>query len=315
MLSWLSNNRARVLAYVAIAMFAFAIIDSMTLAFRTSLVPRDADWQRAADFVRGEMLPRDIIVAAPNWADPLLRRELGGNITFEMAGHSDVAAFDRLWALSIRGALPAEAPQKKPDFSQTFGGVKVLRWDLGKSSVAADLVSRIDRATAEVMRKGEAVACRFVQFPSASGGGLGGGAMAPAQRFECPFGANWIAATINEDLSLAPRYCIEQRPTGQEPVRVTFHDVPLAKRLVFYGGLYSEDERMEEHAPVQVAVRINGQLAGNMQHNDGDGWKRMEIATPGGTGDVSVEVTSANPDKRSFCWAATTRDTAHEVGE
>jgi hypothetical protein len=47
-----------------------------------------------------------------------------------------------------------------------------------------------------------------------------------------------------------------------------------------------------------------------MRHADGDGWKRLEIATEPGRGAVAFEVTTRNPLKRTFCWAATTRSSA-----
>jgi hypothetical protein len=61
---------------------------------------------------------------------------------------------------------------------------------------------------------------------------------------------------------------------------------------------------------VHARVLIDGKRAGAMTHADGDGWKRLEIATPRGarTAEIAIEVQA--PDRRSFCWAASTRDGA-----
>jgi hypothetical protein len=79
---------------------------------------------------------------------------------------------------------------------------------------------------------------------------------------------------------------------------------------VFYGGVYYEHERMREGGPIQVDVSIDGRRRGGMTHRDGEGWQR--IVMPSGTptaqrGEVQIEVRAKDTDKRSFCWAASTR--------
>lgn len=117
---------------------------------------------------------------------------------------------------------------------------------------------------------------------------------------------------MQDDLNLRPRWCIFQHPSGSEPLRVTFPNVPLGERLILGGSLYYEHERNLEHGPVEVAVFVDGEAVGRMTHRDGDGYKEMEAATqPAGEaherGDVSVVVTAADPTLRTFCWNATTR--------
>ncbi|HMI94376.1 MAG TPA: hypothetical protein VK509_23550, partial [Polyangiales bacterium] len=148
------------------------------------------------------------------------------------------------------------------------------------------------------------------------GGGLGIGALAPRERFECGRGA-WVAAVVLEDLELQPRHCIRQPATQRGPLRVSFSDVPLGQRLVFYGGLYYEDERMRHGADVHARVLAVASGATrellHMTHRDGDGWKRIEVSTGGGRAQVMVEVSSRDASKRTFCWAASTRSDALEA--
>jgi len=113
---------------------------------------------------------------------------------------------------------------------------------------------------------------------------------------------------VLEDLALQPRDCIFQPVTTPNPLRVTFHDVPLGGQLVFYGGLYSEDERMRRGVPITARISVDERPVANFVHRDGDGWKRLAVATPGGSGDVAIEVSASASSKRRFCWNATTRN-------
>ena len=289
-----------------------ALIEVASLAVRVSRVAPHSDWRAAATFVRAQQRPGDLITSAPAWTDPVLRLVLGDRVTLAQTGRSDPDAFTRMWALTVRGERPHDAPPRDPDFEQAFGKVRVLRWDLGASPVRFDLVEHVREAEVVRVEGASELPCPW-RVGSAEGGGVGAGTETPAARFLCdprrPW--LWVAPVVNEDLSLEARYCVYQHPPGTEPVRVTYHDVPLGTRLVLYGGVYATHERMGENGPIEVAVKVDGIVVGTMTHRDLDGWKRMEAATaerPGTRGDVSIEVTAVNPNLRTFCWAARTED-------
>ena len=291
-----------------------ALAELGALAVTTSRVTPNADWRSAATFVRAEQRPGDLITSAPAWTDPVLRLVLGDRITLAQVGRSDTDAFTRMWALAIRGERPHDAPARDPDFERTFGRVRVLRWDLGPSPVRYDLVEHVRAADVVRLEGAAELACPW-RAGASQAGGLGAGATTPAERFVCdprrPW--LWVAATVNEDLALEPRHCVYQHPQGAEPIRVTYRDVPLGTRLVLHGGVYSEHERMGEHGPIDVVVKVDGRVVGRMTHRDLDGWKRMEAATAervGTRGDLSIEVSAANPHLRTFCWAARTEEGA-----
>jgi hypothetical protein len=293
-----------------IALLGFALLEVGAHASTRARVPSRDDFRGAASFVRAQLRPRDLIAPAPGWADPLVREAIGDRIDLAMAGRSDTAAYERLWSISIRGARAREAPASAPELERSFGRVRVQRWSLGKSPVRYDLVEHLRDAEAGVVRAGAAPrACSWRRFGPPRGGGLGTGFLPPVERFDCA-GGTWVAPVVLEDLDLQPRYCAMNASLGAEPLRVTYRDVPLGTRLVLYGGLYYEHERMRRGAPVHARVLIDGKRAGAMTHADGDGWKRLEIATPRGarTAEIAIEVQA--PDRRSFCWAASTRDGA-----
>jgi hypothetical protein len=285
----------------------FALCEVAAHAATVARVPSPRDWQDAARFVRGQLEANDLITSAPSWTDPLLRQVLGDRIDLAMAGRSDSGAYDRVWSLSIRGAHPPELRAHPPDFTHSFGRVLVERAALPARKVVFDLVRALPDAEVSIVADGRERACKLGTFAPGRGGGLGLGALPTRERFDCGRGL-WIAAVVLEDLALQPRYCVRQPPAAGAVTRVRLHDVPLADRFVFYGGLYYEDERMRERPDVHARVLAGDHELLRMTHHDGDGWKRTEAPTPGGTADITVEVSAPVAEKRTFCWTATTRN-------
>jgi hypothetical protein len=292
-----------------VLLLGFAVLEVTAHAVtRRGVAPRQ-DWRAAARFVRAQWRPRDLVVAAPTWADPVLREVLGDRIDLAMAGRSDDARYERLWAVSIRGARPREAGTTAPTLTKRLGGVTVMRFALGPSPVRYDFVEHLREAAVALVWRGKTIVCGRQHHPEPGGGGLGFGVLPPPERFGCGLrSTTWVAPVVLEDLDLTARHCIYTPPAGPGPLRVTFRDVPLGERIVFYGGLYYEHERMREGGPVLARVLVNGRELGNMTHRDGDGWKRLALPTHGGRGDVTVEVSAQKARQRSFCWTASVRE-------
>jgi hypothetical protein len=294
-----------------LVLFGFALLEVAAHAATRARVPSHADWRAAAAFVRAELRPRDLIASAPDWTDPVLRNVLGDVIDLGMAGRSDTAGYERMWALRTRGAQVRDAPRRAPDASRAFGRVTVDRWDLGPTAVRFDLVENVREATVRIGAAGRD--CPWRSFSLPRGGGLGLGTLYPTQRFACDKRRNWlwVAPIVLEDLDLQPRRCVWQHPAGKEPIRVRFENAPLGDRVVLYGGIYYEHERMRKGGPVFARVLVDGQSLGYMQHDDGDGWKRASFDTRKlgrERGDLTIEVSAPQPHLRSFCWAATVRE-------
>lgn len=289
-----------------VALIALPVTE-VALHFRArAAVPAHSDWQQAAAFVRGQLGPKDLIVSAPGWTDPLLRAALGDKVTTAMEGRSDLAGFERMWSLSIRGARPADAGTRAPSLTKSFGGVTVERYELGPASVREDLIDRLP--TAEVSLGERPCARKRMTLPR--GGGLGYGVLPPIERFQCDGGGTWLAEVVLEDLDITPRRCVFQPPGVGAPTRVVLRDVELTGELVFYGGLYYEHERMRHGDPVVMTVLANGAPIGTLAHRDGDGWKKLALKTTPGRADLTIEVRSTSRKQRGFCWAASTREAA-----
>jgi hypothetical protein len=271
-------------------------------------VPSDDDWSEAADFVRARFEPSDRIVGAPAWIDPIVRERLGDLLTLRTASASDLAGATRLWEIAIRGASTRDAT---PALEKTFGEVRVRMWPLSTEEVLFDLVEAIGEAEVALVDGDAITPCPLARAETA-GGGLGRGPLPPRERFVCDPARPWlwVGATVMADLALRPRRCIWQHPSGPEPVRVTFSDVPLGDSLVADGGLDYNNDRTRGSVPVLLRVFVDDELVGELRHEDRDGWTRLEVDTEaleGTRGDVRIETTAPVPHARTFCWSASTR--------
>lgn len=285
-----------------------ALLEVFAHAIIRARVPEPDDYRAAARFVHTQLAPDDALVIAPGWADPLLRQHLGDAIPLAMAGRSDLSAYKRLWALSIRGEHPHEADGLAPDLHRTFGRVTVLRYPLPRPRAGYDFVAHAFDARVTLADR----PCPERRTLPGRGGGLGKATVLPARRFECEKGdpRRFIAPVVLEDLSLSPRYCLYQPVHRGGPVRVAFDDVPLSDELLFYAGLYYEDERKREGAPVAMRVLIDDAPVGQLTHRDGDGFRPFAIDTRARSGQrakVTVEVSAPRHHKRGFCWAGGVR--------
>lgn len=310
----------RFLGLVFLVPLCFALVELVFhCTLRARVVPA-RDFEAAAAWLRPHHRPRDLIVAAPSWADPRVRAAAGAMIDLDDAGATDLDRYDRLWSFSIRGHRAELAPNRPPDAVKRFGRVRLERWDLGPSPVIVDLVDRALDAEVSLFEGGVATPCQRVTA-EARNVGLGAGAAWPRERILCAGERPWlfVAKTVNEDLDLKLRRCVWQHPQGREPIRATFRDIPLGERVVLFADVYSEHERMQERGPFQIRVLVDGQEVATMVHEDGQGRVRIEGLTqpPSGPrkprGDVSIDVTASAPDLRTVCWSATIQGSPRDL--
>jgi hypothetical protein len=113
----------------AAAVLLLAAWEIGVLAHAKSATPSDNDWSAAADAVRAEKQPGDLIVFAPRWVDPIGRMWLGDAMSVDDVARMDAARFSRIWEVSIRGArAPETRGLGKADYDHSFGRVRVRRF-------------------------------------------------------------------------------------------------------------------------------------------------------------------------------------------
>lgn len=300
-----AGRKLSLAAWLWVLIASVAVFELVTHRLILAGIPSDESWEAASAFVRARYLPTDRIVAAPSWADPIVRSHLGDLLTLRRAAPSDLVGIGHIWEVGIRGATTRDEP---PALEESFDGVDVRMWPVSTEELVYDFVEEVARAQVELVSAAGSQACPWVSARSGVGG-LGHGPMAPPQRFICdprrPW--LWVGATVLADLDLQPRRCIWQHPAGVDPIRVTFPDVPLAERLVVRAGIDYNSERRRVHGPVTLRVWIDDRLVGELVHHDGDGWAGIEIDTSKlgpAPATVRFETTAEDPTARLFCWAA-----------
>lgn len=297
-----------------------ALTETVAHFLEVARVPAPADYVDALAFVHTEWQEHDAITSAPRWNDPNVRAAAGDLVDDRMAGRSDLAAYARLWQISIRGARADDAPPEAPTLSQLFGRVRVERWDLPAPTVTYDFTDHVAEAQAYRQNGGaDETTCRTIASRGAAPGGLAAGPQTTPHHFECGSFSEpwlWVGATVNEDLELRPRRSIYQHPVEGGTISLVFDDVPLGDAIVLYSGVWWEFERTRDGAPITMVIRVRSgdegwEEIGRSVHHDGDGWARMEASIPearrGAHGSVRFEVSAEGAYHRSYSWQATMR--------
>jgi hypothetical protein len=280
-------------------------------------VTPDSDWAAARAAVQNEAKPADLVAFAPRWVDPIGREKFGGDMaTLEREAPGDVSRFPRAFEVSIRGGHEADLSFWKKTDEKKFGAVTVTTFENPNYlPTLDDLVSDLNSEQASASRitqdkEGEPTEaqCNWV-VTNAQTGNLGFGPTIPAQRFECS--GTRVGVSVVADMDYYAHRCIYAPPPGGNSVlRIKFANVLFGDVLHGNHGLYVEAERTRSGAPVSIAFSVGDKKIGKATHNDGDSWKGFEFSTgdlKGQRGDLVAEISSANGNRRMYCFEAITR--------
>jgi hypothetical protein len=291
-MKWGPPPRSALPLLTAAAVALLALVEAAVALIAPSRAPSDADWAAAAREVRGGFRPGDLIVAAPAWADPILRVYLGDLIPPEVAGRMDDDRFARVWEVSQRGAR-AEAADGDTTLDRRFGRLTVRRVQRQAEPVGYDFVARW--ADAHVSRRDASggVDCRTI-----------------GDRIQCPdLTYNFVRRQIVEvDTKL--REALLAQPVANAAVVIEYPAVRLGRVLVVATGLHDVWMRKAARGTVAIRVIIGGQAQALPTTSDDSGWTRTRIDTAARAGQivpVRFEITSPAPYARHFAFAAEAR--------
>jgi hypothetical protein len=290
-----ATPRARRLAVGGAAAVALlAIIETANALTAPARAPKEADWAAAARAVRAGFQAGDLIVAAPAWADPILRVHLGDLIPAAVAGRLDDARFGRVWEVSQRGARAPEARRGTVTRTQRFGALTVRLVERPAPAVSYDFVDRWGDAHVTREQLGRPpVAC-----PRAG------------DRFQCPdITYNYVRRqTVEVDTEL--HQALLAQAVGGAAVVIEYPAVPLARELVIATGLHDVWMRKAARGKVDLRVLVGGQPAASVTTANESGWLITRVDTAGRAGQtapVRFEIRSAAPNARHFALAAEAR--------
>jgi hypothetical protein len=277
---------------VAVALLAF--VETTVALVAPALAPTDADWAAAGRAVRTGFRPGDLIVAAPAWADPIMRVQLGDLIPPEVAGRMDDDRFARVWEVSQRGARAPATAGGTATSDERLGRLRVRLVEKPAEVVTYDFVARWSDARVSLRNSGGVV------IPCTLAG----------DRIACPppGGVSLRHQLVEVDQHL--REALLTEPVARAAVVIEFPAVPLGRALVIATGLHDTWMRKAARGTVAARVTVGDQATTLPITDDDSGWTRTRIDTAaraGQTAPVRLEITSANPYDRFFAFAAEAR--------
>ncbi len=280
---------------------------------QTRNVAPDADWQAARVLVKQKLRPEDLLLFAPKWEDPVGRAQFGDELaSLARTARPDESRFPRAIEVSARGARRPELAGWKVTEEERVGRLVVRTLENPHPArIKDDLLLRVSPAKMAVFRVDAAneSPCPFVHG-RVQAGGLGAGPAIPGDRFQCE--GSFVGVSIIHALDHDPRVCLFAPPFGGATVlRVRFRGVSFGAALHGHHGLQNEAERDKIGAPVAITFRTDLGLLGRAEHRDGMGWTGFELGTPelaGKTLDLIADISSANANRRHYCFEADTRE-------
>lgn len=275
------------------AIALLAIVETLVALISPSCAPTDGDWTAAAAAVRRDFRPGDLIVAAPAWADPILRVHLGDLIPPAVAARMDDQRFARVWEIGQRGARSPEGRRGEVRSDQSFGHLRVRLIERPAPVVTYDFVAswgeaRLGRRGAD----GAMVACPL-----------------SGSRMVCP--GNWPALERNlVEVDQRLRLAAMTEPVAGGTVVVEYPQARLGRVLAIATGLHDTWARKAARGTVQARLVIGERAVDLPETTDDSGWTETQIDTSAEDGrvvPVRLEIRSPAPRDRYFAFAAEAR--------
>lgn len=280
--------------------------------FQTHDVVPESDWKAAKAAIEKKGLAKnELLVFAPDWADPLGRAHFGNELaSLEREGRADETSFVKAYEVSIRGKHRPELASWKKSGEERVGAITISTFENpSPATVIDDLFSHMREGGMTVTHIDDHESpCPLVRASSASGG-LWFGPATPGDRFSC--GATSVGISVLHALDHSARKIFFAPVDKANAIlRIRFQDVTFGTVIHGHHGLQHEAERDKKGAPVTLTFRYGDRTLGKAVHADGAGWSGFEIPTPelqGQKGELTVDVSASNAHRRHYGFQADTR--------
>ncbi len=270
-----------------------ALVETVNAVVAPLRAPSDKDWAAAATLVRAEFKPGDLIVAAPAWADPVMRQKLGDLVPLPVAGRMDAARYGRIWEISQRGARATDTTGATVVATTQAGALAVRRWEKPAATVTFDFLAQWRQASMSVVNAdGTEVPC----------------AMGP-DRLQCVRGASLGPELIEVDTTLRNGLAVD--PVEGATLAIEFPAVPLGRELMVASGLHNVWLRKAGDGKVRMRVLADGRELGTALATSQSGWAGKGFDTSalaGRAAKVRFEITVDKALARHFGFAAEARN-------
>jgi hypothetical protein len=289
-----SRARLQLPLLAASAIVALAIVEALVAVLAPLRAPGPDDWAAVERDVRAGFRPGDLIVAAPTWADPIMRMHLGDLISIPTAGRMDGARFSRVWEIDQRGARAPETRDGRVVLERRHGPLTLRQVERAGASVSYDFLARFNDAhVSRVDANGAALPCPW-----------------QGDRFQCPlYGFNYVRRQLVEvDTHL--RWALLAQPVDRARIVIEYPAVVLGREIAIATGLSNVWMRKAAKGPVDLSVTIDGKPALHVTTQNESGWLISHVDTAARAGQTAVvrfEVSSPAPYARYFGFAAEAR--------
>jgi hypothetical protein len=287
-------RRRRGAAAVVGGIVLLALYETASALIAPLRAPSDADWTAAAAAVRAQFRPGDLIVAAPAWADPVMRLHLGDLVPVQVAARLDAARYGRVWVVSQRGASADDAAGGAVASESRHGALLVRRYQRRAATVSYDFLAQWTRARVVRAEPGRGeIPCDRV-----------------ADRFQCPnISFNFVKPELLE-IGTTLRNALYTQPVGGAAVVIEYPAVALGRELAVGAGLHHVWLRKVGDGVVRLRVLVDGREVGRTEASNRSGWRVDHFDTTalaGRPATVRFEITSDRPFSRHFGFAAEAR--------
>jgi hypothetical protein len=235
---WIRQRRVSIA--VGAGVLLLALVETATALIAPLRAPDDADWKAAAASVRSGFRPGDLIVAAPDWADQVMRMHLGDLVPLKVAARLDDARYGRVWEISQKGGSAGEGRGTLAATTR-HGALTVRRWERPPAAVSFDFFDEWNRARVARVQGGREIPCE--KLPD---------------RFQCPdWGFNFVKPQLLE-IGTTMRNALYAQPVAGATVAVEFAAVPMGRELAVGAGLHHVWRRRDADGTVELRVLVDG---------------------------------------------------------
>ena len=269
-----------------------ALIETGNALVAPMRAPSDKDWFSAAAKVRAGFRAGDLIVAAPAWADPLMRLQLGDLVPLSVAGRMDSARFGRVWEISQRGARASDTDGAHVASASRHGALSVKLWERAPAVVSFDFLTEWQKASLSVATAGGEQPC-----------------WAADNRFQCGDGTSLGPELL--EIDTAPRNGLAVEPHERVTTILEYPSAMLGRELAVAAGLHNVWQRKSGDGIVRLRVLVDGRELGTVAAGSMTGWTVRRFATPelaGHEAKVRFEITVDKSHGRHFGFAAEARN-------
>jgi hypothetical protein len=277
----------------ALGLGLLALVETAQALLAPTRVPSAANWTAAAREIRAGFQPGDLIVAAPAWADPIMRMHVGDLLPISVAARMDDARFSRVWEIDQRGARALEAAVGTVALERRYGALTVRRTERPAPQITYDFLEQWQDANVTRWEPASrtSTACPWV-----------------TDAFRCPATGNEVRRMLVE-VDNTIRRAILAPPVMNSVMGIEFPAAALGRELVVAVGLHDTWARKLPGA-VTFEVWIAGAPVATTVVDNRSGWRQLHIDTTARDGQqapVRFHISSPQPMARLPAFAAEAR--------